>query len=195
MTLRALIEKIKPIYTKIDETRLSIIFDEFIHARERESTRKMCRLIKQKYGLTMGSRQVHNVLIALEKWGYQLAPFKVLKMNKQNYIDEVAKTSTSSLKTLEIIYENLISQNRKSAHLMAKSLSTEEKEVNSETIKNITSQFLELGVKGKPVKIQAKTGPKKPFKFDKITLEQGVVRWNPPGKLLPEPFKHLDKAW
>ena len=76
--------------------------------------------------------------------------------------------------------------------MLAKSLSTDTYECNVQTVKNIAALFVELGVKARPVKIQNKSGPKNSFKNGAISLDEGIVRWNPAAKLMPEAFKHLD---
>lgn len=193
MKFSEIVEKLKPVYAKIDEQRLNIIFEFFILPKERETAQRGAKIIKDKYGIVIGHRQLSRCLSALKKMGYEVAPPINRTMTKQQYIDEVSKTSRSSIEVITAVYSNLVSNTRKSNHLMAKSLSTETKEFNVQTVKNINHLFIGLGLKVKPVRNQKLDG----VKGRKLgTVEgDGVVRWNPEHKLMPEAFKHLDNAW
>ena len=190
-----LLEKLKPIYTTLTVAKLESILDMFFNAKYRLPISQQLTEFREKTGVIMGRRQVDRTLKALEKLGYELAPIKYEKKGKQQLIEEVMKTSTSSEKIIRKVYENIVSINRRSHGLMAKALSTPTSECHVSTVKNITQMFIEIGVVTKPVKIQTKSGPKSSFKNGVISLDEGIVRWNPPHKLMPEAFKHLDNAF
>jgi len=195
MNNNELLEKLKPTYKSLTIKKLEQILDMFFNTKYRLPVRKQIQEFREKTGVIMGHRQVYSTLKALEGMGYKLAPVKYNKLNKQQYIEDVMKTSTSSEKVITKVYENIISINRRSHGLMAKALSTPTSECHVSTVKNITQMFIEIGVTTKPVKIQTKSGPKSSFKNGVISLDEGIVRWNPSHKLMPEAFKHLDNAF
>ena len=195
MSNEQLLEKLRPLYTTISMEKLEAIMNLFFNNSKRYPIAQELKEHRERTGVIMGRRQVERVIKALEKMGHKLAPIKHKKMTKQEYISEVMQTSTSSEKIVKKVYENLVSTKRKAHHLLAKSLSTDTYECNVATVKNIAMLFIELGIKAKPVKVQTKSGPKSSFKIGAISLDEGVIRWNPSHKLMPEAFKHLDNAF
>ena len=187
-----LVEKLKETYKTINVKKLDAIFEMFFNCKTRLPVSQSLAEHRERTGMIIGRRQIERTVKALENLGYELAPLKVVKMTKADYIEKVMSVSTSSRKVVEAVYSNLLSNNRMAHSILAKELSTDEREVNASTVKNIAALFQEFGLKPKKVKVHHKKGPKRSFNAESVILDDGIIRWNNPAKLMPAEFKHLD---
>lgn len=193
---KALVEKLKKVNSAMDEKRLKMIFKYFIKCKHSlPFTQKSMNKIRDEYGVSMSHRHAKDVVDALATLGFKPATTEAYKKTKAGIIEQVIENSGHNLEVVTRVYENAVSQYRVGNTTLANELGDRYSNVNQHTIKNMVYRIRKLGAPVKEVKETKQLIKKtKEAKKGVISLDDGLIRWNP-AKLLPEAFQHLDGVW
>lgn len=200
LTKQEVVEKLKTVNKEFTEEKLDCLLDTFFNVENRPAINsKTFTVMRETTGLKFNGKYVPREIDALVMLGFELAPTKNEKTTKRYMVEQVLSKVRASKQVILKVYDNLIHPYRITADALHRKLPSMIGEgAHPQTIKKIESLFSDMGAKVKPIYVRtgASGGGTKGMKFNQtIVIDDGIVRWNPQHKLMPEAFKHLDNAW